>query len=189
MEPLRESISDSSPQNTTTECRTRDLMRSWLEWDGTSPYDPYDWTCPFEDCRHKNESFFWAVKCGSCCRSKYTWSDKIWLRNTRHLINPLLWIDFDALIEQAILRIQLAISIVRYLIQLEFSTQSVFPGTIRPPCTTMPWMIWPSLVVLWGVCWMFYYGETSSQFQTDGIPHSEVEEVQRGTSTRSAKTS
>jgi len=20
----------------------------------------------------------------------------------------------------------------------------------------MPWNIWPSLVVLWGVCWMFY---------------------------------
>jgi hypothetical protein len=26
----------------------------------------------------------------------------------------------------------------------------------RPPCTTMPWNIWPALVVLWGVCWMFY---------------------------------
>lgn len=26
----------------------------------------------------------------------------------------------------------------------------------RPPCTTMPWSIWPALVVLWGVCWMFY---------------------------------
>lgn len=26
----------------------------------------------------------------------------------------------------------------------------------RPKCTTMPWEIWPSLVILWGVCWMFY---------------------------------
>jgi hypothetical protein len=26
----------------------------------------------------------------------------------------------------------------------------------RPLCTTMPWNIWPALVVLWGVCWMFY---------------------------------
>lgn len=33
---------------------------------------------------------------------------------------------------------------------------SVFPGKRRPPCTTMPWTIWPALVVLWGVCWMFY---------------------------------
>ncbi|UPK91283.1 hypothetical protein LCI18_002218 [Fusarium solani-melongenae] len=33
---------------------------------------------------------------------------------------------------------------------------SEFPGCIRPPCTTMPWTIWPALIVLWGVCWMFY---------------------------------
>lgn len=32
----------------------------------------------------------------------------------------------------------------------------VFPNRQRPRCTTMPWNIWPSLVVLWGVCWMFY---------------------------------
>jgi hypothetical protein len=25
----------------------------------------------------------------------------------------------------------------------------------RPPSTTMPWTIWPALVVLWGVFWMF----------------------------------
>ena len=30
-----------------------------------------------------------------------------------------------------------------------------YPGGIRHLCTTMPWTIWPSLVVLWGVCWMF----------------------------------
>lgn len=33
---------------------------------------------------------------------------------------------------------------------------SDFPNRRRPPCTTMPWNIWPALVVLWGVCWMFY---------------------------------
>jgi len=37
-----------------------------------------------------------------------------------------------------------------------YSRFSEFPGGIRPPCTTMPWTIWPALVVLWGVCWMFY---------------------------------
>ena len=30
-----------------------------------------------------------------------------------------------------------------------------FPSGIRHTCTTMPWTIWPALVVLWGVCWMF----------------------------------
>lgn len=33
---------------------------------------------------------------------------------------------------------------------------SEFPNRLRPLCTTMPWTIWPVLVVLWGVCWMFY---------------------------------
>jgi hypothetical protein len=30
-----------------------------------------------------------------------------------------------------------------------------FPDNLRRSCTTMPWTIWPTLVVLWGVCWMF----------------------------------
>jgi len=34
----------------------------------------------------------------------------------------------------------------------------------------MPWNIWPALVVLWGVCWMFYSplnanGNNVDQFQ------------------------
>lgn len=33
-----------------------------------------------------------------------------------------------------------------------------YPNGIRHLCTTMPWTIWPALVVLWGVCWMFYSG-------------------------------
>lgn len=36
---------------------------------------------------------------------------------------------------------------------------SEFPNGIRHFCTTMPWTIWPSLAVLWGVCWMFYSSE------------------------------
>ena|SRR5579871_2436517 len=40
-----------------------------------------------------------------------------------------------------------------FLLYLSFSE---FPNRLRPPCTTMPWTIWPVLVVLWGVCWMFY---------------------------------
>ncbi len=33
---------------------------------------------------------------------------------------------------------------------------SEFPRGLRHLCTTMPWTIWPALVVLWGVCWMFF---------------------------------
>ena len=44
---------------------------------------------------------------------------------------------------------------VLYLLLLYLSF-SEFPNRLRPPCTTMPWTIWPALAVLWGVCWMFY---------------------------------
>jgi hypothetical protein len=44
---------------------------------------------------------------------------------------------------------------VLYLLLLYLSF-SEFPNRLRPLCTTMPWTIWPVLVVLWGVCWMFY---------------------------------
>ncbi|KAF5591229.1 uncharacterized protein FSUBG_10530 [Fusarium subglutinans] len=35
-----------------------------------------------------------------------------------------------------------------------------FPNNIRHTCTTMPWTIFPSLLVLWGVCWMFIIGSS-----------------------------
>jgi len=40
-----------------------------------------------------------------------------------------------------------------------------FPNRRRPPCSTMPWMIRASLVVLWGVCWMFYGLSPRSSFR------------------------
>lgn len=39
---------------------------------------------------------------------------------------------------------------------------SEWPGGRRPLSTTWPWNIKPSLVVLWGVCWMFYDNSTRS---------------------------
>jgi hypothetical protein len=47
----------------------------------------------------------------------------------------------------------LLLSILRFL--LGCSKFGGFQNRQRPRCTTMPWNIWPSLVVLWGVCWMF----------------------------------
>ncbi|MCJ1381823.1 hypothetical protein MMC17_004934 [Xylographa soralifera] len=41
---------------------------------------------------------------------------------------------------------------------------SEWPSGRRPLSTTWPWNIKPSLVVLWGVCWMFYY--TTSYWTT-----------------------
>lgn len=50
-----------------------------------------------------------------------------------------------------------------------FSGFVTFPGRIRPPCTTMPWTIWPALAVLWGVCWMFFWPRDGSAH--DGFEH------------------
>jgi hypothetical protein len=54
------------------------------------------------------------------------------------------------------------------------SVFSVFGKRKRPRCTTMPWDIWPSLVVLWGVCWMFYapisLSESQHGFEDDQFP-------------------
>jgi hypothetical protein len=55
--------------------------------------------------------------------------------------------------------------ILQYL--LIFCKYAEFPNRRRPKCTTMPWNIWPSLVVLWGVCWMFYPGSS----YLDGTPY------------------
>lgn len=58
-----------------------------------------------------------------------------------------------------------------------FWSYSEFPGRIRPPCTTMPWTIWPALVVLWGVCWMFYPspGDAPGTTELDNRSHLEYE--------------
>jgi ankyrin repeat protein len=52
---------------------------------------------------------------------------------------------------------------LQYGLLTSFDDLSVFPNRRRPPCTTMPWSIWPALVVLWGVCWMFYCSPSTSQ--------------------------
>ncbi|KAL8776722.1 MAG: hypothetical protein Q9213_008160 [Squamulea squamosa] len=46
--------------------------------------------------------------------------------------------------------------------QLDHGWFSEWPNGRRPLSTTWPWNIRPSLVVLWGVCWMFYDNNTRS---------------------------
>ena len=48
----------------------------------------------------------------------------------------------------------LLLKLIQFL--LSYIRSAGFMNRRRPKCTTMPWEIWPSLVVLWGVCWMFY---------------------------------
>lgn len=64
----------------------------------------------------------------------------------------ILWGLLDAIVElMQTVRVYIAL-----ILDTVSSGFSEFPNSMRPPCTTMPWTIWPALVVLWGVCWMFY---------------------------------
>jgi hypothetical protein len=71
-----------------------------------------------------------------------------------------LWKDFRKVLLhmlRIIHRLDKVLALWKMLIYvLQYLLFSEFPNRLRPPCTTMPWNIWPSLVVLWGVCWMFY---------------------------------
>lgn len=73
-------------------------------------------------------------------------------------LDPELDLDLISFLYQTLVRRRRILP--NYLIaSLSFShlikLTSEFPNNIRHPCTTMPWTIWPALVVLWGVCWMF----------------------------------
>lgn len=63
-----------------------------------------------------------------------------------------LWGLLDTIIE-LMQTVRVYITLILNTVSSGFSE---FPNSMRPPCTTMPWTIWPALVVLWGVCWMFY---------------------------------
>ncbi|KAF2809165.1 uncharacterized protein BDZ99DRAFT_521611 [Mytilinidion resinicola] len=56
---------------------------------------------------------------------------------------------------------------------------SEFPNCHRPMTTTWPWSIKPSLAVLWGVCWMFYYsdGTQPNQIASSGALEDLVDNV------------
>jgi hypothetical protein len=91
-----------------------------------------------------------------------------------------LWQNFHSyllLLQHFYLKLEKVLALwekVLYLLLLYLSF-SEFPNRLRPPCTTMPWTIWPALVVLWGVCWMFYdediwnWGGQDEPLMADGM--------------------
>ncbi len=91
-----------------------------------------------------------------------------------------LWQKFHSfllLFQQLYLKLEKILALwemVLYLLLLYLSF-SEFPNRLRPPCTTMPWTIWPALVVLWGVCWMFCdelswnWGDQGEPLMADGM--------------------
>lgn len=82
-----------------------------------------------------------------------------------HADPSVIWLDLEFLYNIIKMAVDRVLSSVISIIMLVSDTQpekdfnldlGEFPNRRRPPCTTMPWNIWPALVVLWGVCWMFY---------------------------------
>jgi hypothetical protein len=83
------------------------------------------------------------------------------------LVERLLTLAFQAL---------LLLRIFQLLVKgIGFEGFGVYPNRQRPRCTTMPWNLWPSLVVLWGVCWMFYNSWSDLAFFSYGHSFEEEE--------------
>lgn len=79
------------------------------------------------------------------------------------------WLDsnLEEAQKQLILQLWLLAKLLRLLVDGPTAASfAEFPNNLRPPCTTMPWIIVPALFVLWGVCWMFY-GEPTGSFNTE----------------------
>lgn len=95
-------------------------------------------------CPRKKNSVRSPERPGQACALK---------RPTIPFLDPS-WHDLEVLNRLLVflqqLLLILTLSFVLFFIHAEF------PGGRRYLCTTMPWTIWPALVVLWGVCWMFY---------------------------------
>ncbi|KAL8950795.1 MAG: hypothetical protein Q9222_003202 [Ikaeria aurantiellina] len=83
-----------------------------------------------------------------------------WLANLDHILRSLKQAALEALVYH---ELELLAQHVQRWHQhwlherrLDYGWFSEWPNGRRPLSTTWPWNIRPSLVVLWGVCWMFY---------------------------------
>jgi hypothetical protein len=95
----------------------------------------------------------------------------------RQFLNNAEFLQLDPILND----ILLILCFLKWLVlQMLFYGFSMFPGTIRPRCTTMPWSIWPALVVLWGVCWMFIYPGLDKQAEHDKGLGSLIDAYQQG---------
>jgi hypothetical protein len=78
------------------------------------------------------------------------------LQNARKDVEAYGGHEYDLLLEWmlgAAVNAQYYLIILFTYIQMKW--QSKRPHRRKPSCSPMPWDILPSLIVLWGVCWMF----------------------------------
>ncbi len=104
------------------------------------------------------------------------------MANLEHLLRCLQQATLDALISDMVKSMELEVARWQQYWQ---QRRAVFHGWFsewpngQPPLnTTMPWNVKPSLVVLWGVCWMFFEGDDAWMTHKPPPPQSQVMEWQ-----------
>ena len=109
------------------------------------------------------ETFWLKSSNTSLCSRASTeggFEDEKFVANLEHLLRRLHGMLFEVLLRRSVLRLEeSAIHWESYWEQQKKVDDGWFaewPDGRHPLSTTMPWNIRPSLVVLWGVCWMFY---------------------------------
>lgn len=89
------------------------------------------------------------------------------LANLEHMLECMRHTALEGLIKHSLKRIQGDVAAMyQYWKQRRHSSSTWFaewPSGRRPLSTTWPWNIKPSLIVLWGVCWMFYANGDSTR--------------------------
>jgi hypothetical protein len=105
----------------------------------------------------------WAESDADCKRLK----EESYTANLLHLLRRLQYLLFQVLVHRSITRLdEFALHWQTYWQQQKKLGEDWFtewPSGQRPLSTTWPWNIRPSLVVLWGVCWMFYTPEQHNE--------------------------
>lgn len=99
--------------------------------------------------------------------------DELFLANMVHLLRRLQHMLFQSLIRRSIQALdEYADQWRGYWLQKRKLDNwfAEWPDSQPPFSATMPWNIRPSLVVLWGVCWMFYVSEAGSSDNQDAVP-------------------
>ena len=105
----------------------------------------------------------WADADADCKRLK----EDAYIANLLHLLRRLQYLLFQVLVHRSISCLdEFASHWQTYWQQQKKLGEDWFtewPSGRRPLSTTWPWNIRPSLVVLWGVCWMFYRSDQNNE--------------------------
>ncbi len=82
------------------------------------------------------------------------------MANLEHLLRCLKQIALDAILRNYLTVVEAHIlhwhHYWQYQKRIDEGWFAEWPNGQRPLSTTWPWNVKPSLLVLWGVCWMFY---------------------------------